>query len=321
VDRLQSMRVFLRVAEEGGFAPAARRLELDPAVVTRLVADLERHLGAPLLQRTTRRVSLTPAGEDYVARIRSILDDIDRADARVHQQAGALRGRLRILSLASIASNILAPGLNDFLAKYPDIQVDIRTTYGPDPTLEDYDLTFVGAYASLPADVVTRKITAAVMALWASPEYLDRHGIPDAPQDLTGHRVILLRRGGGTPERLRLLHPEHRDVEEVVDIDPILVCEDVLTVLRTTLDGVGISSMSRAITAPYVKAGTLRPVLPSWMMNQVEVLAVYPSRKSLAPRARVFLDHILASVEARRLRDSGEAAPDHNIIERRSIPD
>jgi DNA-binding transcriptional LysR family regulator len=217
---------------------------LDPAVVTRLVADLERHLGAPLLQRTTRRVSLTPAGEDYVARIRSILDDIDKADASVHQQAGALRGRLRILSLASIASNILAPGLKDFLAKYPDIQVDIRTTYGADPALEDYDLTFVGAYASVPADVVTRKVTAAVMALWASPEYLDRHGVPDAPQDLAQHRVILLRRGGGTPERLRLLHAEHGDSEEVVDIDPTLVCEDVLTVLRTTLDGVGISSMS-----------------------------------------------------------------------------
>jgi DNA-binding transcriptional LysR family regulator len=315
------MRVFLCVAQEGGFASAARRLGLDPAAVTRLVADLERHLGAPLLQRTTRRVSLTPAGEDYVLRIRSILDDIDKADANVHQQAGALRGRLRILSLASIASNILAPGLKDFLATYPNIQVDIRTTYGADPALEDYDLTFVGAYASVPADVVTRKVTAAVMALWASPEYLHKHGVPDAPQDLAQHRLILLRRGGGTPERLRLLHAEHGDSEEVVDIVPTLVCEDVQTVLRTTLDGVGISSMSAAVAAPYVRAGTLHRVLPSRIIDHIQVLAVYPSRKSLAPRARAFLDHILVSVEAKRLRDSGEAPPDQNILERRSMPD
>jgi DNA-binding transcriptional LysR family regulator len=290
------MRVFQRVAEEGGFAAAARKLELDPAVVTRLVADLERHLGAPLLQRTTRRVSLTPAGEDYLARVRSILDEIDEAETSVRGQATAFRGRLRILALASIASNILAPSIGEFLRQYPDVQVDIHTSYGADPPLEDYDLTFVGGYTSIPADVVTREITAAEIAFYASPEYLGQHGAVDALAHLAKHRLVLLRRAAGVTQRLRVMDTQQGDLEDGVEIGRNLICDDVQTVLRATLDGVGIGTLSRALVAPYLITGVLCPVLEPWIIDRIRVRAVYPSRKMLAPRARAFLEHILASV-------------------------
>jgi DNA-binding transcriptional LysR family regulator len=297
MDRLQSLRVFRQVAEEGGFAAAARRMDLDPAVVTRLVADLESHLGAALLQRTTRRVSLTPAGENYLARVRAILAEIDEADASVRGQATALRGRLRILSSASVTAHILAPAVKDFLSKYPDIQVDIRTTYGSEPPLEDYDLTFLGAYTTLPADVVTRELTAAVMGLCASPAYLKRHGVPRKPVDLAAHRILRLRRAGESAERLRLINPDEQDREEIIDTQPTLVSDTAEIVLRAALDGAGITSLSYAIASPYIQTGALRAVLPPWITNRVSVLAIYPSRKSLAARARVFLDHIVATLE------------------------
>ncbi len=300
MDRLQSLRVFRRVAEDGGFAAAARKMELDPAMVTRLVADLEQHLGSPLLQRTTRRVSLTPAGENYLARVRSILDDLDEADAGVRSQATVLRGKLRILSSAAVTAYILAPALKEFVARYPDIQIDIRTTYGAEPPLEDYDLTFLGARSPLPADVVVRELTAAVSGLCASPEYLERHGVPRQPGDLAAHRILALRRAGDSVGRLRLLNPIAADREEVIDAQPALVSDSGEIVLRAALDGLGIASLSHAISVPYLEAATLQRVLPQWITHRISVVAAYASRKFLPAQARVFLDHVAKTLRARQ---------------------
>jgi DNA-binding transcriptional LysR family regulator len=297
MDRLQSLRVFRKVAEEGGFAAAARKMDLDPAVVTRLVADLERHLGAPLLQRTTRRVSLTPAGEEYLASVRSILTELDDADASVRRQSAALGGKLRILSSAAITTHILAPALKGFLSKHPDIELDVRTIHGSEPPLEDYDLTFLGAYMPLPVDVVARELTAAITALYASPAYLKRHGTPRKPADLAAHRTLQLRRAGESPQRLRLIDPQDAARDETIPPRPVLVADSGEIVLQAALDGQGIMSLSSAIAAPYVATGALRPVLPAWITNRVPVLAVYPSRKFLSARARVFLEHVIRALD------------------------
>ena len=302
MDRLQSLRVFRRVAEEGSFAAAARKMELDPAAVTRLVADLERHLGSPLLQRTTRRVSLTPAGENYLARVRSILDNLDEADANVRSQATSLRGKLRILSSAAVTAYILAPALKDFVAQYPDIQIDVRTTYGAEPPLEDYDLTFLSTHASLPADVVARELTAVISGLCASPEYLKQHGVPRRPADLAAHRILTLRRAGESVERLRLVNPDEDDREEIIETQPTLVSDSGDIVLRAALDGLGVTSLSHAISSPYMDTGALRPVLPKWISHRISVVVAYPGRKFLPAHARVFLDHIADTLQVRRQR-------------------
>ena len=297
MDRLKSMRVFQAVVDEGGFAAAARRLDLDPAVVTRLVADLEQHLATPLLQRTTRRVALTPAGEAYAARLRGILAEIDEADASVSGQARELRGRLRILALPVVATHVLAPALPAFLARYPDIQIDLRSLVAGEPALEDHDLSFVGGDMPLPADVVVREVARSDMVLCAAPGYLRRHGTPRQAADLGAHRLLRQRMPGVSPEQLTLQHPSDPQPPQVVAVQPALVADDTDAALRATLEGAGISSQAQHLVAPYVASGQLRPVLAPWINGRVTLVAAYPGRRFLAARARVFLDHLAGELE------------------------
>lgn len=298
MDRLQSMRVFQRVIDEGGFAAAARRLNLDPAVVTRLVADLEKHLGSRLLQRTTRRFALTPAGEEYLLRLRTILSEIDEADASVKGQTTELRGRIRILTPAVVATHLLAPVLADFHGLYPEIQIDIRALDMLDPPYEEYDLTFVEDMVPIPADIVVREVVRSHAVLCASPAYLKRHGVPRKPEDLQQHRILSLRTAGGRAAPLRLLDPAHADVRCQVDVTPALTADHTDTLLRATLDGAGISTQVQELAAPRFNTGQLRRVLAPWITERRNLLAAFPSRRFLPARARVFLDHLIGRVRA-----------------------
>lgn len=196
MDRLQSMRVFQRVVDEGGFAAAARALDLSPAVVTRLVADLEDHLGTRLLHRTTRRLSLTEAGEAYVERVRAILQDIDEAHSLASAHTQDLSGVLRILAPPLLATHVAAPLLVAFHAQYPKIQLDIEVATYREPPFEDFDITLLAADASFDGDVIARKIIATEAILVASPHYLRRRGTPREPQELQAHDLLRLKIGG-----------------------------------------------------------------------------------------------------------------------------
>src|SRR5437870_3358834 len=158
MDRLQSMRVFHQVVEEGGFAAAARKLELAPAVVTRLVSDLEQHLGVRLLQRTTRRLSLTPAGEGYLARLRAILAEIDEADAMAHAHSREMSGTVRILSTAMIATHLVAPAAVEFQRLHPEVVLDVQVEEVMDPNLEEYDLAVVTDVVPIHSTAIVRTI-------------------------------------------------------------------------------------------------------------------------------------------------------------------
>lgn len=292
MDRLQSMRVFQRVVDEGGFAAAARRLELAPAVVTRLVADLEQHLGARLLQRTTRRVSLTPAGEEYLARVRAILADIEEADASVRGQMQDLRGRLRILAMPVVCTHVLAPAIVPFHQQHPEIRVELRSLDMAEPPLEDYDLTFITSTAALPADIVTREVVSSRAMLYAAPAYLKEHGLPTRPGDLQQHAMLQLRLQGTLPDRLKLVHAR-TGAEELVPVVPVFSSDLTDSLLRAAVEGLGICSIVENIAAPYVRTGSLQPVLEGWTSHLPSVVVAYPSRKFLPARARVFLEHLI----------------------------
>jgi DNA-binding transcriptional LysR family regulator len=297
MDRLLSMRVFLKVVDEGTFAAATRRMDLDPAIVTRLVADLERHLETPLLQRTTRRLALTPAGEDYTGRLRAILAEVDEAETSVRSQASKLQGTLRLLASASLATHVLAPALPEFVARYPGIRVDIRSLDAGEPALEDHDLTFVTASVPLPSDIVTRQLAVGAMRLYASPEYLARNGCPRTPADLATHRILRQRLPGQSLDRIRLFDPDDEQREVVVEAEPCLVTDFSDPLLRATLEGLGISSQAQALAAPHVSSGALRPLLAPWITDRVSLSAAYASRKFLSARARVFLDYIVDAIQ------------------------
>src|SRR5690606_16625288 len=178
MDRLLAMQVFERVAREGGFAAAARALDISPPVVTRLVAELETQLGTRLFQRTTRRVALTEAGEAYLVRVRQILQDIAEADAIANAHTHELAGRLRVHTQPVLASYVIAPLLSGFRQRHPGIVIDIDVETHRDPPIEDYDITLMGVDVSFDADIVARKVVESEVILVASPAYVARNGTP-----------------------------------------------------------------------------------------------------------------------------------------------
>lgn len=295
MDRLQSMRVFQHVATEGSFAAAGRKLDLDPAVITRLVADLEEHLGARLLNRTTRRVALTPAGDEYLSRIKPILAEIEEAESSVKGETCKLEGVVRVLAAPVIATHLIAPAMRAFHERYPDIQVDVRALEMPDVPLEQFDLTFTGAPSSLPADVVVREVSRTHAILCASPAYLKKHAVPRKPKDLELHRMLRLRGAATTRGTLKLSHPQGH--EEEVKVNAAMVADHADTLLRATLDGAGISSLPEDLVAGYINDGLLLPVLRPWITSNLTLVAAYADRRFLSARARAFLDHMVQHVQ------------------------
>lgn len=293
MDRLQSMRVFQHVVDEGGFAAAARKLDLAPAAVTRLVGDLEKHLGVRLLQRTTRHVSLTPAGEAYLGRLRAILSDIDEADAMVHAHSREMSGTVRVLAPPVIATHILAPAIPGFQRQYPEILLDLHVEDVVDPSVEDYDLTIVTSIVTIHSSAVVRTIIDSEAVFCASPEYLLRHGEPATPDDLKHHRCLRLRTPGMRLRAMTLIDPTDHDRQREVEVPAVVSANHTDTLLRATVDGAGISSQPVDLIAPLLKSGSLRRVLAPWITNRITLLAALPSRKFMPARTRVLLEYLV----------------------------
>ena len=293
MDRLMSMRVFDRVVQEGGFAAAARALDMSPPVVTRLVADLEEHLGARLLQRTTRRLSLTEAGQHYLGRVRNILQDIEEADSVARAHTEELSGLLRVHAPPVLASYVVAPLLAGFRQRYPKIQVDIDVETVSEPPVEDFDVTLLGTDDRFDADIVARKVIESEAILVAAPAYIQRRGQPQTPQDLLQHDCLRLRVPGGRTRVWQMWCPEQPDVPTDVDIAPVLLANHTDTLLRATLDGAGITSVAVDVVAPYLSRGELVRVLAPWITGRLAMYAALPSRKFIPQRTRAFVDYLV----------------------------
>lgn len=293
MDRLLSMRVFERVVDEGGFATAARALDMSAPVVTRLVADLEDHLGTRLLQRSTRRLSLTDAGQAYLSRVRNILQDIDEADAVTRSQTNELEGLLRVHSPPVLASYVLAPMLTEFRRRYPKIELDVEVETTSVPPFEAFDITLMGTDESFNGEVVARKVIETEAILVASPAYLKNRGTPQTPEDLLGHECLRLRQSNGRPRVWRMWRVTEPDNPVEVAVTPVIVANHTDTLLRATLNGAGITSVSMDIVAPYLTRGELVRVLSPWITGRLTMYAALPSRKFIPQRTRVFLDFLV----------------------------
>jgi DNA-binding transcriptional LysR family regulator len=299
MDRLASMRVFQKVIDEGGFAAAARVLEMSPPVVTRLVADLEDHLGTRLLHRTTRRVSLTDAGETYLERVRVILQDIDEAHALVSSQTSELAGVLRLLAPPVLATHVLGPLVRGFRQAYPKIRLDIDVESHREPPIEDYDITLLGTQASFDANVIARKVLSSVSVLVASPDYLRRKGTPRRPEELTKHDCLRLKPTTGRSLGWRLLHDTQEANSVEIPVQPVLWCNHTDTLMHAALDGAGITATAIELAAPLIQNGDLVRVLAPWITDRLTLYAALPSRKFMPRRTAVFLDYLTEQTRAR----------------------
>ena len=299
MDRLQAMKVFARVVDEGGFAAAARAMDMSPPVVTRMVAELEQHLGTRLLQRTTRKLALTDAGDAYLLRVRTILHEIEDAEAAAAASTRDLRGTVRVLVPPVLATYFLAPLVPQWRARYPRLLLDIATDNFASTRVDEFDVTLMVLPEGFDGNIVARPLFQGEAIVVASPAYLERMGIPREPADLATHQYLrdngmAARNQTGRKLCLRHLRGEAPDCE--VDLPVALQSVSTDLLLRAALDGVGVAVMARLLVQPHLASGALVHVLPDWMFARYTVYAALPSRRMLPARAKAFLDFVTEQI-------------------------
>lgn len=295
MDRLNAMRVFAQVIDAGSFAGAARKSNVPPSVVTRLVADLEEHLGTRLINRTTRRFALTEAGENYLDRVRQILADVDDAEAQAGAATSEPRGHIRVLMPPAFATHQLAMHLPTFRRRHPLVSVEIVAN-GPVSTMDEtFDITVIASTEPLSGDFVARPLARSEVVVCASPDYLNRMGRPKHPGEVIQHDVLI-------PPMVRELdfHPirSHGNAPGVETVRlgalrPVLTTTHIDTMYAAALAGLGIAGLPSFVVARALKDKSLERVLPKWHMLSSTIYAAMPTRKHVPARTRVFLDFLV----------------------------
>ncbi len=296
MDRLHSMRVFSRVIDQGSFASAARELNLSPAVVTRLVADLEEHLGSRLINRTTRRLSLTDTGELYLERVRHILTEVEEAEALATASTAEPRGHLRVLCSPAFAVHQIAKHLPRFRALYPRVTLELSVP-GPVETVdESFDVSILTeGRRPLDGSFNARRLARAEVILCAAPEYLDRRGRPQHPKELEQHENMV-------PPFLRELtfHTGARGDDEppgesvtLVPGRSALSTSHTDTMYAAALAGLGITGLPSFVAEDALLENALERVLPQWRLLTTTLYAAMPTRKHMPARTRVFVDFLI----------------------------
>ena len=309
MDRLQAMKIFERVVEEGGFAAAARAMDMSPPVVTRMVAELEQHLGTRLLQRTTRKLAFTDAGESYLQRVRAILHEIDDAEAAASTRD--LRGTIRIVAAPVLATNFLAPMMAAWHAHYPKLMLDVSMDAYAASRVDEFDVTIMVAGEDFDANIVARPLVQGEAIVVASPDYLERRGIPREPQDLIHHDYlrdssapVRLQSGPGRKLRLQSLRADVPDEE--VDAPAVLQSVSTELLMRAAVDGAGVAVTSRLLAEEHLARGELVHILPGWIFSRYTIYAALPSGRMLPARTRVFLDFLTEHVPRAMAEKSGQ---------------
>ena len=305
---VERMRVFLCVAELRSFAAAARHLRLSPSIVTRYVSELEHELGAPLLLRTTRRVSLTRSGDEYAKSAKAILEDIEAATARARETQGALTGDLRVSAPLSLGMRLLPPALARFRAMHPDLRLSLNLTDSfVDVVNEGFDMAL--RVSGPPSDKahVWRKICAVPRLLVASPGYLHQRRAPRAPRDLAEH-LCLGYTNMATADRWTLTHATSK-ARQTVRLAFGFACDNGDVVAEMAALGEGIALLPRFIVTRHLAAGTLVPVLAAWSPPEIWLTAFFPPYEPLPGRVETFVRFIERWIAADPGMLTGGAAP------------
>lgn len=288
------MKVFQRVIDEGGFAAAARALDMSPAGVTRMVAALEEHLGVRLLQRTTRKLALTDVGETYLLRVRSILHEVADAESAAAEHTRELQGTLHVLATPVLASYFLSPRIATWHARHPKVLLDLQIDPFPQPRIEEFDVTFLVVDEAFDGDIVARPLATTDWIACASPAYLQRAGTPETPAQLCDHTYLKFQwpQDSGHYGRQTRLQPVSGGEPVEVDLKPALQTTSFDVLLRAALDGAGITFLSRLLVATHLERGSLVHLLPDWIFGRFTIYAALPTRKFMPSRTRAFLDFL-----------------------------
>jgi DNA-binding transcriptional LysR family regulator len=291
MDRFLALTVFANVVEQGSFARAATRLALSASAVSRHVADLESHLDTRLLNRTTRRLSLTESGQAFYERCVQLLADLEEAEEAVTAAAVIPRGTLKLTCSITFGVRHLAPALAAFAARHPQVRFDVELSdRAVDIVDEGIDLAIrIGDIGS--RSLIGRKIGITRLVCCAAPAYLARHPPPKTPADLTAHACLSYEYArerntwrfydrDGNAHDVRIAGPAHAN-------NGRMLC-------ALAVAGMGISFDPDFIAAPEVRAGRLVPLLLDYTPPSIDIYAAYPSRRHLSAKVRTFVDFLVA---------------------------
>jgi DNA-binding transcriptional LysR family regulator len=297
MDHLESMRVFIRVADLGSFARAAVQLEVSRALVTRRIADLESHLRVRLLNRTTRSVSLTESGQLYFERVSRIVEQVESAVELVASSSTTPFGRLRIVAPVVFAQRNLGPALQNYRQRYPNVVPDLMLTNQDfDLVSQGYDLGIVPStslYAS--STLIARPLVSTALIVCAAPGYLARHGAPSHPWELANHATLISLANLFTNNEWVFTGP---DGEVKVALSPALVANDTEVLLQATLAEMGVGILPSAQVARDIDDGRLELLLPNHALPPLGLHVVYPSRQHLPAKVRTFIDFLIEYFQA-----------------------
>ena len=287
MDRLTAMQVFVEVAHSGSFSATADKLDMSRAMVTRYVAELEQWLGARLLQRTTRSVTLTDAGESCLRRSQQMLALMDNVEEETSSHDGALRGQLRITCSVSFAYAQLAAAVVDFLKQYPQLKIDLNASEGALNLVEARIDLAIRISAEPDPTLIGRVLAPCTSVLVASPAYLALHGVPKAPAELATHRCLSYANFGKSVWTLS----QGREQAQV-SVGSHFSANEATALLRAALAGGGVALQPTYLANPHLADGSLKRVLPKWQLPDMAIYALYPSRKHLPPAVRALLDFL-----------------------------
>jgi DNA-binding transcriptional LysR family regulator len=288
---LNDVVVFAKVVQTGSFTRAGRELELPKSTVSRKVSELEARLGARLLQRTTRSLSLTDAGRAYYDHASRIVGELDAGTAAVQELEVAPRGRLRVTAPLNVG--LFGPVLSSFVKRYPAVEVEIVCSDRMvDLVEEKFDIA-IRASRLRDSTLVARPLGLLRSFIVASPAYVAKNGEPRKPKDLTEHACLLF--GAGADRgHFRLTR---KGKEEAVAVSGRIVANDFDLLHDAAKDGLGIAMLPFPRVAADLEAGRLVRVLLEWSAPAFPIHAVYPSTRHLSPKVRAFVDHLVTTQE------------------------
>jgi len=301
MNNFNEINIFKAIVERGSFVAASNLLDIPKATVSRKIDELETRLGVRLLQRTTRKMHLTEAGQAYYEHCERILAEIEDAERAVGQLSGTPRGNLRITAAFSVGAQFLGRLLPEFARRYPEVRVTLLLSNSVVDLVDgNFDLALrAGTLAD--SSYASRTLVMLRSRMLASPAYIEEMGLPQTPEDLARHRTLALvprdergtRFGWRLESRLDKAAQERKKPPLLdVPIEPLMVCNDPEPAIQAAIGGEGIVFVAQLFVAEALRSGQLVRVLPQWQGVESPLSAVYPSRRGLSPKVRVFIDFL-----------------------------
>ncbi len=306
MDTLQNMLAFTRVVDTGSFTAAAESLDSTTSVMSRAVSELEAHLRSRLMNRTTRRLSLTSAGERYLARCRQILSDVALAEEEASCARERPVGTLRMFSFASVGQHYILPAISRYREKYPDVKVELNLSQTKPDLFEGSSDVAVISASSLPdSELVSHQLGSTFNILCASPEYLRIRGVPRKPSDLTQHDCLMLQTPAFPTHEWLLEGPEGKEMIDVNGPIQVNIAESLVVAIRA---GMGIGMLPVYAAVAGLQDGTLVRVLPNHKLRTMNLYAIYASRRYTDAKITTWVKFLLTHVPQLIARDEAIVA-------------